>query len=563
MDKAGAHTPKPGARGSGGQAVHFHFDGRELAATDGMTVAGALVSNGERAWRATRAGAERRGLFCGIGTCFDCLVDVNSDTAVRACLRAVRDGDDVRSSGSVGAPGVAGERNDSEEAADVAVVGAGPAGMAAASAAAARGARVVLVDAGARLGGQFFRQSLVDESDGLPARFRDLAADPLVRLWLGREVWSATKEGAGFALRLDGGALVRARAVVLATGASELALPFPGWELPGVVTAGAAQALLKSQGVAIGRRVVVAGTGPFLLPVAVALAKAGSEVTVVEAASARAGPRALAALVTHPGRLAEAAAYGRELTSYGVKVFTGRAVVRCEGSGHVERAVLARLGPGWAPMAGSEQMVGADFVCVSAGFVPRVELARQLGASDLVRPDRLSGGIAGDATMQSTTPGLFVAGELAGIGGALVAELEGEVAGHAAASYVGLADGRRQTERDVLGQRLGRGRSFAARLEAVYPLGAGWASWLEGSTVFCRCEEVTWAAVRAAVAQGAQSAREVRGLTRCGMGYCQGRTCGPPLQLAVAALTGRPVDRVGDLQKRPVAVPVFLGEVAR
>jgi D-hydroxyproline dehydrogenase subunit alpha len=583
-------APPPDFPGAGERRAHFRFDGRELAAPEGTTIAGALISNEERTWRTTRTGGQRRGLFCGIGTCFDCLVDVNGEKAVRACVRALRAGDQVGSSASRGLGMVEATLGDDKgtsarieqfdgqtgtgtdvEMADVVVIGGGPAGMAAASAAAGRGARVVLVDAAPRLGGQFFRQPLLDSGaesppagPSLPARFHALAADPLVDLRLGRGVWSVSRGTAGFLVRLDGGPgpLLRSRALVLATGASELALPFPGWDLPGVVTAGAAQALLKSQRIAIGRRVVVAGTGPFLFPVAAALAKSGAQVTAVEAARARTGPKALPGLVAHPGKLAEAAGYAWELARHRVRLLTGRAVVRCEGSGRVERAVLARLGPDWRAVAGSEQTVEADAVCVSYGFVPRLELARQLDAGNPARNGDVASGVACDAAMASATPGLFVAGELAGVAGAEVAELEGEVAGHAAASYAGGRDDRSPSERERLRRRLQRGRAFASGLEALYPLGTGWTSWLDRSTVFCRCEQTTWGSVETAINQGAFSAREVRSVTRCGMGYCQGRTCGPALQLAMSAVTGRPVARVGDLQKRPVAVPVALGQVA-
>ncbi len=570
-----------------GQPICFRFDGRDLTAPAATTIAGALLSNGERTWRTTRSGDQRRGLFCGIGTCFDCLVDVNAEKAVRACVRELREGDELRSSFSRGAGGSAdrgqdlpkeqpeGQPEDGDHrgsaVVDVVVVGAGPAGMAAAATAAARGAHVMLVDAGPRLGGQFFRQPLVDNSPdpapagpGLPARFQDVAVNPRVELMLGRNVWSASREASGFVLQLDGGSVpsVRARALVLATGASELALPFPGWELPGVVTAGAAQALLKSQHLAIGRRVVVAGTGPFLLPVAAALAKAGARVTAVDAAPMRTGPRALPALFAHPAKLAEAVGYGGVLASHRVRFFTGRAVIRCEGNGRVEGAVVARLGPGWATVVGSDQTVEADAVCVSYGFVPRLELARQLGVSDVYGTGHLAAGVPHDTEMGTSTPGLFVAGELAGVAGAEVSELEGEAAGHAAASFIGLPDEGSSPDRERRFHRLRKSRVFASRLEALYPIRTGWTGWLDPSTVFCRCEQTTWGAVQAAVAQGATTARDVRGLTRCGMGYCQGRTCGPALQLAISTLTGRPLDRIGDLQKRPVAVPIYLGKVA-
>ena len=458
---------------------------------------------------------------------------------------------------------------------EVIVVGAGPAGMAAAAACYSRGVRVVLVDGAPRLGGQYFRQPLVEPTSNgnqpappaglrLPARFRHLAANPAIELRLGCEVWSVSKGPSGFTLLLADGApaTLHSSALVLATGASELTLPFPGWELPGVVTAGAAQALLKSQHVPIGRQVVVAGTGPFLLPVAAALAEAGARVLVAEAAPARSAPRAVPNLLRHPHKLREAVGYGLVLARHRVPVLAGWAVVGCEGKGRVERALLARLGPNWERLPGPGRTVPADAVCVSYGFVPRLELALQLGAPALSRPAQLALGVATDATMGTSVGGLFVAGELAGVAGAEVAELEGELAGHSAASYLGLADDRGPAERQRLLRRLRSSRAFTARLSALYPLRAGWSSELEPSTVFCRCEQVPWEAVEAAIARGATTAREVRSVTRCGMGYCQGRTCGPALQMAISALAGRLLDEVGDLHKRPVAVPVFLGRVA-
>ena len=177
---------------------------------------------------------------------------------------------------------------------ELVVVGAGPAGMAAADAAARRGVAVTLIDSTARLGGQIYRQPLRDSGGceparpagpTLPARFRSLE-DGRVEMILGTSVWSASRGANSFTLRLDAmsggrGTAVEARAVVLATGASELVLPFPGWELPGVFAAGGAQALLKSQHVLVGQRVLVAGSGPLLLPVAASLAHSGAKVVAV------------------------------------------------------------------------------------------------------------------------------------------------------------------------------------------------------------------------------------------------------------------------------------------
>ena len=241
---------------------------------------------------------------------------------------------------------------------DVIVVGAGPAGMAAAAAASAGVLAVVLVDGAPRLGGQYFRQPLAEPPNNgdqpvppagprLPARFHHLTGNPAVELRLGCEVWSVSKGPSGFTILLTDGvpAALHSPALVMATGASELTLPFPGWELPGVATAGAAQALLKSQHVPIGRRVVVAGTGPFLLPVAAALAEAGSRVLVVEAAQARSAPRAMPTLLRHPqqaeggGRIRPGAG---PTPGAGAHRLGGRPL---RGRGLCRAVVLARLGP--------------------------------------------------------------------------------------------------------------------------------------------------------------------------------------------------------------------------
>jgi hypothetical protein len=145
-----------------------------------------------------------------------------------------------------------------------------------------------------------------------------------------------------------------------------------------------------------------------------------------------------------------------------------------------------------------------------------------------------------------------------------VAELEGLLAGHTAASYLGRAETRSDAaEQRSARARLGRALSFARWLESTYVLRDGWTHWQQEGTLLCRCEDVPWGAVDAAITSGATTVRAVRGVTRCGMGYCQGRTCGPALQLAITARTGRRLEAAGDFDSRTVASPVLLGQVAR
>ncbi len=193
----------------------------------------------------------------------------------------------------------------------------------------------------------------------------------------------------------EGGAetTVEVRAVVLATGAAELVLPFPGWDLPGVTTAGAAQALLKSQGVTVGRRVLVAGSGPRLLPVAASLAQAGvTVVAVLEATPAPADLPQAAGLAAFPGQLPQARGHAAVLARHGVPVRTGYAVVACQGTDRVERAVIARLDQDWRPLPGSRREEAVDAVHVTFGSSPELELSRALGCAEVQPASRQAGG---------------------------------------------------------------------------------------------------------------------------------------------------------------------------
>lgn len=454
--------------------------------------------------------------------------------------------------------------------ADLAIIGAGPAGLAAALTAARAGVTVTVVDAGARVGGQIHRQPLCDEDGGtgpvgthLPARFHPLQHTAGVEILSSRAVWDVRREEGGYALLLatldgEGAGALSARALVLATGASELALPFPGWDLPGVTTAGAAQTLLKSEKVLIGRRVVVAGSGPFLLPVAATLVRGGARVAaVVEAVDLTSRAGALAAALSAPRLWREALSYLAPLVAARVPLLRGAAITSAEGTERLERVVVHALDARWRPVPGTARTFAADAACVSFGFVPRLELARQLGLADLTAPDRPGAAVRHEKGA-TALPGVFVAGELTGIGGAHLAELEGQRAGAAAAAYL--------KGRNVLQQgapaALARAERTARRLERLYLAPRGWLSWCDDDTLLCRCEDVRVGALRRVLADGATTVREVRSLTRCGMGYCQGRTCGPALQLALGEATGLGTEAVGDLHLRPVASPVVLSAVA-
>lgn len=439
----------------------------------------------------------------------------------------------------------------------VVVIGAGPAGLAAAVAAAQAGAEVVLVDEGERIGGQFWRHhpELTDPRLQHQIGRFDALHDGLagVRLMTSTSVWQVE---AGTPLRVhaltgpvDGaqraGETIEADAVVLATGAHDRVLPVPGWTLPGVTSAGAVQALAKRDGVALGTRTVVAGAGPFLLPVAQSVALLGGEVAeVVEAASTAtllAGwgrrPWELAAAV---GKAGELASYLGSLLAHRTPYRLGSAVTRIHGTSGVEAVTVQRIDANWRPIAGTARTVECDAVALGHGFTPRLEAAIQFGCE--ISPDRF---VRVDSQQLTSVPGVHAAGEITGIGGADAALAEGEIAGLAAAGIPG-ADLR---YRAPLASRR-RMRAFAARLDthAVRP---GWTAWLDDDTIVCRCEGATRAAI---VEFAGTSSRGMRLATRAGLGPCQGRTCGR----SVEDILGAPVG----FDRRPVLSSMRIGELA-
>jgi NADPH-dependent 2,4-dienoyl-CoA reductase/sulfur reductase-like enzyme len=462
---------------------------------------------------------------------------------------------------------------------DLAVIGAGPAGIAATVMAAGGGLRVALVDAAPRLGGQFHRHF-----DTAPAALRDIAA--LVRSGVvdhlaEHRVWAVERTAEGFAVhglvgeRSPSNVTVRARFLVIATGAYDRQLPFPGWDLPGVLTAGGAQALLKGNRVLAGQRVVVAGSGPFLLPVAAGLAAAGAHLAGVYEASRPTGfVRHPAAVLGSPGKLVEAAGYATGLLRHGVVCRTGRAVIAAHGDGRLEAVAVAVLDRSGRVTPGSARRVDCDALAIGYGFTPQVELLLQLGCTTRTDADGSLVTEVDDA-QRTSQPGVYAAGEVTGVGGAELARVEGELAGLAVLADAGrhrptpASLGRRRVDllkrRGYLRRRRAALRRFAAALHAVYRPPAGWPDWLDGDTVVCRCEEVPATRLQYAVEQlGATDARSVKLLTRAGMGRCQGRVCGYAAACLAAHAAGRDVTAsdLAGLAGRPLAQPVPLGLLA-
>lgn len=477
---------------------------------------------------------------------------------------------------------------------DLAVIGAGPAGLSAAVTAADSGLRVVLIDASERPGGQFFRHA----APGLAPRnkpvhhkratFAALSARLAAHVRGGRithlprhHVWTAEENGpaAGserWTLRhvpvdgapaapapaptpADGIRVTTARFLLLATGAYERQLPFPGWTLPGVVAAGGAQAILKDSGALPGRRIVVAGSGPLLPAVAASLAEAGADIPVLaEAASYTGYASRPGVLARNPAKAVEGVRLAADLLRYRIRLRTRSAVVRAHGTDRVEAVTLATLDRDWRPVAGTEVRIACDALAVGHGLVPQLELAVALGCALRTAPDGTPA-IEVDGQQRTDVDGLWAAGEPTGVGGVELALLEGRSAArNVAAAFHGSGRGRDARARAATARR----RRFADLMATVHRPGAHWPQWITEDTEVCRCEEVTAHDLRRAHELGARDARSAKLLTRAGMGWCQGRMCETAITCLVADAAGGDGSAPLVPARRPLSCPVSLQDLA-
>lgn len=446
------------------------------------------------------------------------------------------------------------------------IVGAGPAGVRAAQTLAAHGVRPVVVDEAPRWGGQIYRQppagfmrpksALYGFEAGRADALHAAMASILDRVDYRPDtlVWSA--EGGQLDL-LSRGRMntLPYSQLIVATGATDRVLPFLGWTLPGVYTLGAAQVALKFQGCAIGSRVIFAGSGPLLYLIAYQYAKAGAKVVaVLDTGGLQDKVAAVPAMLRQPALLAKGVYYLGWLRTHGVPVHQSVRLLRATGGAQVSALH-------WTD-GQREHELACDAVGFGYALRSETQLADLLGCHFRYDGVQRSALPTRDAAGRSSVPGVYLAGDGAGIMGADAAEWAGERAALALLSDAGLPIDTSRAA--TLEERLTRTAAFRIGLERAFPFPQNWATAVPDELVICRCEEITAGQLRQCVHDtGAHEMNRLKALTRVGMGRCQGRTCGVAAAEILAHACGAAPEAVGRLRGQMPIKPLPFAVVAK
>lgn len=446
---------------------------------------------------------------------------------------------------------------------DLVVIGAGPAGMAAALAAQRRGLDVLLLDEQPQVGGQIYRSITQTDAQrecilGADYVYGKSLADQVrasgLTHWAGASVWQIDPDKTVHVLRNDRTTRIETKSLVIATGAMERPFPVPGWTLPGVMTAGAGQILLKNAAVVPQVPVVLAGCGPLLYLLAAQYLRAGVEIRAVLDTSAgtdwRLAIRHASSLLAGWGYVRKGLGLLREIKSAGIPFFTDVGGLRIEGEDAVRQVRFTS--------AGHSQQIDCELVLLHQGVVPNTQVSWSLRAEHHWDDEQLCWLPVLDSWGQTSLPGIYIAGDGAGIGGALVAEMQGALAGIGVANSLGFGtseDGAQQRAQIAQHLRIRPFLNQQYRPKDEFRIPAD-------EVVVCRCEEVTAGAIREQVQLGCVGPNQTKSFSRCGMGPCQGRQCGLTVTEIIAKEANLPPQEVGYYRIRPPLKSLSLAQLA-
>ena len=458
---------------------------------------------------------------------------------------------------------------------DLVVLGAGPAGVAAANVASKEGAEVVIIDENSSAGGQIYRappNEFQPQNSFKSDEFREgekqrniLENSDLTALFKHR-VWSVSSDLVVSTVGPNGLSSWHARSLIIANGALERIIPFPGWTIPGVIGLAASTILLKSQYVLPGQSTVVAGCGPLLIAVANGIIKSGGKVSaIIDLNSKSDWIKAFPRLLSRPDQLFKGMSWFANIMKAGIKLYGGHAVTNTKQVDNVLRISIAPINSAGSILDSKNQkIVEGDCLAIGHGLFPSTEITRLLKAKHIYDP--LKGGWVPliDDDFRSSIPGVYIAGDATGISGAFSAVQKGRIAGMAAVRDLNVMSSQKykakiKSELIILKKNENFGKA-AVRLMKFRP---ELIQTITSETIVCRCEDVFRSEIDEAIESGARDLNQLKAWTRCGMGPCQGRTCSEAIEAILASKVGSRElagQWTGRTPLRPIPIDQIIGE---
>lgn len=457
---------------------------------------------------------------------------------------------------------------------NVIIVGSGFAGIEAANHLADQGLRILLVDENIHIGGQLLRK--IPERLGQYSKQRQeplkkigftlieniknkkvkiMNRTRVVGVYPHRKILLETDESRVVSMEYD--------VLLLATGAREKFLPFKGWTLPGVYSTGMVQVLLKSHGILCNERLLIGGSGLFLMAVAYEFLKNGGQVmSICEQSTFFDKVRFLSLIFSQYPKYLEGGKFATRIILSGVPMKYRTRVVEARGNGSLESVVVARVDSSGKIIQGTEKIHETSALAVGNGFVPNIEVA-QLANCSLEYSEAKGGWVVEvKENLETSVENVFAAGEITGIGGAYKSIHEGELAAN---SILYRLDKMGKRDFDKKQSRMIRKRKhdlkFGTLFNLLYRVPMGSVLEIPDDTIVCRCEDVTMGEVKKAVNMDFKVPGSLKISVRTGMGNCQGRTCGPVIYDILTALTGQMPAQLGPFSARPPVKPVSIGSL--
>ena len=459
---------------------------------------------------------------------------------------------------------------------DLVVIGGGPAGIAAAATAAKHDLSVALIDERPTLGGQIYKRvgpgfkvksaKEVGKDYFLGEELIAELDNSNVKLFL--ETLVATIEESSVVIARNGqhAEKLTYKKLLISPGAYDRPVAFPGWTLPGVITAGAAQSLVKTQRVNPGSRIFFAGSGPLALAFPAQLSGYGANIVGIIEAAPRPGIfkalRILLAVIGNLDLMRDAAKYQFHLISNRIPMTYRRIIVSANGKDRVESVTHAKVDKNWRVIPGTEKTVEVDALCVGYGFFPSVELFRLLGCELAYEESRGGAVVKLDNWGATSVANVFGAGDGTGISGSYVAIARGRLAALKIAAELGKISETSLTALATGFQKTFKRRTkFQSAINNAYEIKSGIYALADNKTVICRCESVTLENILP-VLESTVDPSVVKAYTRCGMGLCQGRNCQRQISALIAEKQNISIAEISQATPRFPTKPISLGQIA-